>query len=369
MPTFDAIFAGIPRICTVPAWVTALTAALALSPSLPRAAGIFRHRDFSLGSAWNLKISRAAKFETAPGVTGLLVGLDTWGAGDAYTVPCYRTERTDALHHLLYNRFAWSKVARGLWQRSGNPPAVEAEIEAESGRHFPPPGNVFSSVSASAWVLPPFMQGLPPPPPQDFRFTPAMLPPSGTDGHMAVGQPSGRVVETYATILLSTGDVVALSYTLSNPAGLGDGHANGQTASMLPNYAGLIQDEEMKSGINHAMAVSVPAALLTPLIAAPAATFDRDALTTHPPYSGSLPMGARLALPPGTKLTLSTPEGQAIAKAAARYGFILSERGGSGITLHVRPNAPHQDPVLHSFNEPLQSDLNAIFAQVAYVPK
>lgn len=312
-------------------------------------------------------MGRAAKFEAAPGVAGLAVGLDTWGAGDAYTVPCYRAAHTDAVHHLLYSRFAWYNVARGLWQRSGNTPAVEAEIRAESSRHFPPPGNVFSSVSATAWVLPQFMQGLPAPPPRDFRFTTAMLPPSGTDGHMAVGQPSGRVVETYATILLSTGDVVALSYTLSNPAGLGGGHDNGQTAAMLPNYAGLIQDEEMQSGINHAMAISVPASVLATRMAAPAATFDRDALTSRPPYSGSLPMGARLALPPGTKLALSTPEGRAIAAAAARYGFIMAERGGSGITLHVRPNAPHQDPVLHTINEPLQSDLNAIFAQVAYV--
>jgi hypothetical protein len=363
----DASFAGIARASAVRMSAVILTVAVGLSPSLSRAAGVFRHRDFSANSAWNVKIGRGTKFQTAPGVAGLLVGLDTWGAGDAYTVPCYRAKRTDAMHHLLYSRFAWSKVVRGLWQRSGNTPAIEAEIEAESSRHFPPPGNVFSSVSATQWVLPPFMQGLPAPPPQDYRFTTAMLPPSGTDGHMAVGQPSGRVVETYATILLSTGDVVALSYTLSDPAGLGDGHDNGQTAAMLPNYAGLIQDEEMKSGINHAVAISVPASLLTTRIAAPAATFDRDALTNRPPYSGSLPMGARLALPAGTNLALSTPEGRAIAKAAATYGFIMSERGGSGITLHVRPNAPHQDPVLHTFNEPLQADLNAIFAQVAYV--
>jgi hypothetical protein len=138
---------------------------------------------------------------------------------------------------------------------------------------------------------------------------------------------------------------------------------------MLPNYAGLIQDEEMKAGINHAMAISAPASVLTPRIDGPAATFDRDALTTHPPYSGSLPMGARLALRPGTSLSLLTPEGRAIAKAAAGYGFIISERGGSGITLEVRPNAPHQDPLLHTLNASLQSDLDAIFAQVAYVPK
>jgi hypothetical protein len=345
--------------------------AVAAAQASPRAAGVFRHRDFSSMSPWNTKISPNAKYQTARGVAGVSTGLDTWGADDAYTVPCYIATNAVPMRKLLYSRFAWYKVARGQWQRSGNSPKIEAQILAESSANFPPPGNPFASISAKSWVLPKFMRGLPAPPPQFFRYLPTMLPPSGTDGHMAVGQPSGKVVETYATIMLSTGDVVALSYTVSNPGGLGTARQNGQTASMLPEYGGLIQDIEMTKGIDHAMAISAPPSLLTTSFAAPAATFDRDALTTKPPYSGALPMGAHLGLPPGFNLSslgLATPEGRAIAQAAATYGFFVDERGGSGISLHVRPNAPHQDLALHIWNAPLQADLNAIFANVVYFP-
>ena len=146
---------------------------------------------------------------------------------------------------------------------------------------------------------------------------------------MAVTQPNGSVVETYATIVLSSGQVVALSYAITSPTGLGDGWQNGQTASMLPNYAGLINDDEITAGIKHAMAITVPAQSLAARIAYPAYAFDRDAMTAIPPYGGAIPMGSRLALPPSvpvSSLGLYTAEGIAIATAAKTYGFIVVDR-------------------------------------------
>jgi hypothetical protein len=197
-----------------------------------------------------------------------------------------------------------------------------------------------------------------------------MLPAPDTDGHRCVLQPNGLVVETYATIVLSSGQVVALSYSVTDPSSLGDGWQNGQTASMLPSYAGQLYDNEIANGITHAIAITIPATLLVPIIRYPAYAFDRDATTANPPYSGTIPMGGRLALPGSfsiASLGLKTPEGQAIAIAAQKFGFIVVDRGGSGITLRVQPNTPNQDAALHMWNSQLQADLNAIFANVQQV--
>ena len=188
---------------------------------------------------------------------------------------------------------------------------------------------------------------------------------------MAVLQPDGRVLETYATIVLRNGDVVALSASVTNPGGMGDGRARGQTASMIPDYAGLLTDAEAISGIEHAIAVTVPASLLAPRIAYPAAAFDRDALTNPEPYAGTLPMGARLALPAKfdlAALRLQTATGRTIAAAAASYGFIVVDRGGEGVTLRVQPNGERKVVALHAWDGALHADLRAIFAHLEQVP-
>lgn len=348
----------------------ATAATIFFLPHAAAATGIFRPRDFAPAAAWNTPIRPGAAMHPAEGVALLPVGLDTWLDADAWTVPCYQASASDPPHRLIYSADAWVMVARGLWRRSGNPPEIEAAILAGASPVFPPTGNVFSSISATAWVLPAWMTGRPRPHDLMFRFAPDMRPAAGADGHRAVGQPNGLVVETYATIVLASGDVVALSASVTDPASLGDGRQNGQTASMLPDYAGLFQDDDIATGIDHAMAITVPAKLLAPSAAYPAAAFDRGALTEQPPYAGTLPMGARLALPPLLRidsLSLRTQAGRAIATAAQSYGFIVVDRGGGGITLRVRPNAAHPRPELHAWNRDLQADLRAIFAAVQHV--
>jgi len=327
---------------------------------------------FSPSSAWNLQIPATAGWGTRAATPNMTAGLDTWNAGNYWTIPYYTSTGANPLQPLLYNAGAWYYVSTGTWLRSGNSAAVEQAILASSSNVFPYPGNVFSSISISQWILPTSYNKTvnPPNPPAQFHFNANMLPPADTDGHMAVAQPNGSVVETYATIVLSSGQVVALAYAITSPTGLGDGWQNGQTASMLPSYAGLINDDEIIAGIEHAMAITLPAQNLAAQIAYPAYAFDRNAMTATPPYGGAIPMGGRLALPPSvtvSSLGLYTAEGKAIATAAKTYGFIVVDRGGGGITLRVRPNNSAQDPLLHAWNPQLQYDLNAIFAKVRQV--
>lgn len=187
---------------------------------------------------------------------------------------------------------------------------------------------------------------------------------------MVVRQPSGLMLETYATIVLSDGTLVALSYSLTDPNSLGDGWQRGQTASMLPSYAGAIIDSEIETGIDHAMAITVPPRLLAPKFSYPAYAFDRDALTNDTPYSGNLPMGARLALPADLdidRLGLLTEAGRAIAVAGRRHGFIIVDRGGEGVTIRVRPTGNPTQPKLHAYHPILSADLSKIMANVVAV--
>ncbi|WP_210165327.1 hypothetical protein [Beijerinckia mobilis] len=330
---------------------------------------------FSSSSAWNTPISKKASYSTIANASGILMGLDTWYSQNQWTIPSYTATQSDSLHPLLYNADAWSKVYTNEWLRFGNSAAVEQTILASSSNSFPFPGNVYSSTSTTEWVLPSSYNKTVNPSNGDafqFYFNSTMTPATGSDGHMAVAQPEGSVVETYSTIVLSTGQIVALSYSVTSPSqsSLGDGWQNGQTASMLPMYAGLFCDNEIDTGIKHAMAITVPAKLLTPKIDYPAFAFDRGAMTSNPPYSGNIPMGGRLAIPRSVSiisLGLLTQEGKAIAEAAISYGFIVVDQGGNGLTIRVSPTCSSQKSLLHTWNWDLQNDLNTIAGQLRYV--
>jgi hypothetical protein len=328
---------------------------------------------FSPDSPWNKTIPATATFGSVSVAAALPVGLDTWDPKGNWVIPYYTTSASDPQVRILYNAEAWLAVYQGKWHRSGNAAAVEAAILASSSPAFPYPGNVFSSTSATGWVMPDSYNKLTVTPSGGARFyVPASVfaPAAGADGHMAIRQPSGLVLETYGTILLSDRTLVALSYSVTDPGSLGDGWQRGQTASMLPSYAGAILDGEINSGIKHAMSVTVPPKLLTPRIAYPAYAFDRDAMSNGNPYSGNLPMGARLALPAGmsiSQLQLTTKAGLAIATAAQKYGFLIVDRGGEGITLRIRPTQTASEPELHRYDTQLSGDLMKIFAHLKTV--
>jgi hypothetical protein len=323
---------------------------------------------FAANSPWNTPLPKTATHGSAAVAARLPIGLDTWDPKLNWVIPYYKATEIDPKVQILYNPAAWLAVYKGKWRRSGNPPTIEAEILASSTINFPYPGNVFSSTSASNWSMPVSYNKQPNAELKAAEFhvpTSSFLPAAGGDGHLVICQPSGAVLEAYGTIILSNGTLVALSYSVTDPSGPGDGWQRGQTASMLPSYGGAILDSEINSGIRHAMSITVPPGLLSPKYVYPAYAFDRDAVTNGVPYSGDIPMGARLAIPSQLRidqLGLATKVGAAIATAAQNYGFIIVDRGGEGITIRVRPTQTPSEPSLHSYDPRLDGDLRKIFA-------
>ncbi|HZP41629.1 MAG TPA: hypothetical protein VFD84_08945 [Candidatus Binatia bacterium] len=107
---------------------------------------------------------------------------------------------------------------------------------------------------------------------------------------------------------------------------------------MLPSFAGLIRTGEIAAGrIPHALAAQVPRTVLEAEAVWPAYAFDRNA-----GYTGTLPMGALLAIRPGVDVAAIglPPTGQVIARAAQDYGVYTVERGGAGITFLAELNNP-----------------------------
>lgn len=320
--------------------------------------------------AWRQPIGRARFAAEADIPESIQIGIDTWQDGCAWCIPVERASaEAGTLRRLLYNGAAWEKVARGAWRRHGNNAGVEREILQSSSADFPPAGNVFSTTSARRWVLPP-------------RFRARVLetagvrgwyycgddalPASGLDGHMAVVQPGGMVVETYATIRLRDGTVVALSFSVTDPRGACDGYENGQTASMIPCYAGLIDRRDAcLGGIGHAMAVTLPGRLLHAGAVYPALAFDRDAAAGAGRYGGAIPMGARLGIPPGidiARLGLRSEAGARIAVAAQAFGMIVVDRGGEGMSLRAQAGSEGVQAGLFQYSPGLAADLVTIKA-------
>lgn len=107
---------------------------------------------------------------------------------------------------------------------------------------------------------------------------------------------------------------------------------------MIPTYPGVLTRADLASGeIRHALSVKLPGSLLAAAWIYPAYVFDRDPATnTEEPYAGTLPMGARLAIPAAVDLAglgLENPLGHVIARAAQGYGLIAVDRGSGGLTL------------------------------------
>lgn len=320
-----------------------------------------------VGSLWTAPAPPAAE-GAPPCCAAYDVGFDIWQRPDVWSIPIHEARPGDPLRVLWHHPDAWRLVAAGRWRRSGNPPDIEAEI-LEGARPAFPPGNVFSSTSATTWILPQAVRGRPTPAASTVRFRAGegMDPAPGLDGHLVVRQPDGRILEAYGAIRLSQGDFVALSYAMTDPRGAGDGDQNGQTASMLPAYLGVLDDAEAtRLGIGHAVAITVPPALLAPCAVPPARAFDRDALTHDPPYAGYLPMGSRLVLPPSMPveaLPLATSAGRALAMAARNHGFIIVDRGGEGISLRVRRRTGSASRPF-DWSAPLAKDVRMLFGRL-----
>ncbi|WP_431858571.1 acyltransferase family protein [Azospirillum sp.] len=340
---------------------------LILVTAAAHAAG--RDRPFRADSPWNTPIPPTAARTPVPGLAALPVGLSSWLDPDASSIPIFTAAATDPLVRVLHNDRTWVMVANGAWRHTGNGAATEAEIRRTATPVFPP-HHPYVSQSAERLKLPVRFDKVTVPRGGQFVRAPRGVHPSlNADGHMVVRQPDGRMLETFATVVLSDGTIVCQTFKITDPGGMGDGRQNGVTASMIPVYAGLIRRAEFRAGaIEHAVKIVVPAGLLDTAFVYPALAFDRGARTEQPPYSGTLPMGARLALPADAdleRLGLTTAFGRLLARTASSYGFIVVDRGGAGVTLMVE-YGPH-DPALDRWDQGHSEDLARIFANLSRV--
>ncbi|MBX3025239.1 hypothetical protein KF840_10040 [bacterium] len=296
----------------------------------------WRQQPFSRRSPWNHPLGSAAAYAPVPGLSAVPIGFNYEGRWTASVVIASAEDPTVAM---LFSpnwgpTSSWSFLDRGH-PNCGNPAAAERALRRAAAASPPPTAMNYYSTTAAAndhrWVGP---SGYHPATADwrgTFRLPAGACPSPDSDGLMAVFQPDGWVIDIYAAVVLSSGEVVGTMASWIDARGDGTGWWNGRRASMLPSFAGLIRAGEIAAGrIPHALALQVPPSLLKRQAVWPAYAFDRDS-----GYSGALPMGALLAIPPDVdveRLGLSRA-GRVIARALQDYGAYVVDRGGRGITV------------------------------------
>jgi hypothetical protein len=297
---------------------------------------------FSRTSPWNYPIGSGAEYVDVPVLATLPVALnfdDRWTCAVAIA---------DAADPPLILRFApatgpdsTATFLLGGGKTCGNGRSVEQTLLASSAVTLAYPGNYYSTLATPdthVWTLPTDYHHADRDLPRTLRMPRETCPSPDTDAMLALVQPDGWILESYATVVTSDGTVLSTMASVLDARGEGTGWWNGRHASMLPAIAGLIRTGELASGrIRHALAVQMPRTVLTTVAVWPAATFDRDA-----GYSGTLPMGALLAVPPDVDVTSLglAPSGLAIARAAQDYGVYVVDRGGGGINFLAEAGNP-----------------------------
>jgi hypothetical protein len=165
-------------------------------------------------------------------------------------------------------------------------------------------------------------------------------PAPGLDRHLTVWQPSkDRLWEFFGARRTSQGWSArwggAIRRVSKNPgyytasAWPGAMRHWGATASSLPMIGGTIMLDELRKGrIPHALALNVPAARAN-VFSWPAQRTDGQGPPT------ALPEGARLRLDPTVDIdSLGLPKlGRMIARAAQRYGMVVRDQTGHGLSL------------------------------------
>jgi hypothetical protein len=152
---------------------------------------------------------------------------------------------------------------------------------------------------------------------------------AGGDGTLQVNETNGISHSFWKFVRISTTTATAQAYgsTPLDADGFTDpatGLNAGIRAAWCSTMAGLLSGPEIDAGeIEHALAIALPGSMLAQGWVAPALQEDIDSAT----YSGSIPMGSRLVVPP----TATMPSGlsvlgQKIWRAAQRYGFLVVDR-------------------------------------------
>ena len=302
----------------------------------------WRYWPFSQTSPWNYPIGSGATYATVPGLSLLPT---TFNTGGRWTASIIIATTTDPLTTLYYtpgsgpsSTFAF---LAGGGANCGNSGGTETTIMTWTSTGLPADGNYYSTLSTpddTQWILPTSYHKSYEDYVHQMKMPSSACPSPDSDGLMTVIQPDGWAVDTYATIVLSGNRVVATMGSYIDTRGSGIGWWNGRRASMFPSFAGIIRTGEIANGlIPHALIAQMPPSILTEQAIWPAYTFDRTS-----GYTGTLPMGALLAIPSSTDInTLGlTTQGKVVAKAAQDYGVYAGDRGGSGIAILMEYGNP-----------------------------
>ena len=322
---------------------------------------------FSEDSPWNTPISEysSVTYEQTNALSSFnSPAFSPWP--QSASVAIWEATENDPLTEIYFHPDAWIKVANGQWKRYGNSAQVEAEIRQGMDQNWLGyQANQYSTTDPNGYSLPDGYK----PRVSNYWSTSAYvpagaLPSPDADGHLAIFQPNGWVLEVNAAIMLSTGEIVGLFASYTDSSGAGDGLANGRRASMIPNYAGVLRDGELSSGhIDHALCLAVGPEALAKEYWWPATAMDRNPSD----YTGSLAMGALLAIPSSVDVNsigLSTEEGKTVAQAARDYGMYVVDRSGSnGFVLCTELNVSD----VPSWNYDLERDLKRIRDQLHVV--
>lgn len=167
-------------------------------------------------------------------------------------------------------------------------------------------------------------------------------PPANGDGTLQVNETNGISHSFWKFVRTTNTTATAEAYgsTPLDADGFTDpatGLNAGIRAAWCSPMAGLLTGPEIAAGeIEHALAIALPGNMLARGWVAPALQEDNTSAST---YSGSIPMGSRLVVPPTATMPPGLSAlGQKIWRAARRYGFLVVDLAGSP-TLYADPRS------------------------------
>jgi hypothetical protein len=157
------------------------------------------------------------------------------------------------------------------------------------------------------------------------------VPATGTDGELTIWSPSSdQLWEFWVAQRDANGNWTAcwggrIDHVSSSPGYFSNGY--GASASGLAISGGMIEIEDARAGvINHALALAIPSPAIWSDVSWPAQRSDGGSTD-----SAAIPEGTRLRLDPSINVDALplTPIAKLVAKAAQKYGFIVTDSSGA----------------------------------------
>lgn len=314
------------------------------------AARDYTKQPFTSNSPWNYPIGSGAIYKSVPGLNSQSISINY---ADKYTTGVYAGKESDRVGRLyfrggkmwtdLHNKYIIIDGKSYPFSNVGNDPIVDDYLRGVSSTTPQFDANYYSCVKPGcttySWPTS-FHRATDPYYSATFNIPNGAVPSPDDDGHIAIFQPNGWVLEAYNAVVLANGDIACGLASYTNAFDEGTGWSSGRKASMLPNFGGLIRGGEITAGdIPHAMVVLMNKALMKEEASWPAYAWDTN--SGYGNCADCMPMGALMAIPANVDINSLglTAKGKVVARAAQDYGMYVADRGGGGITLQAEPNA------------------------------